>query len=191
MSKRGKNEGQEKYKIDRSIPHDENDQIFINVGESYYWWQHMYREKQYSKSKPSRSQLTQSSFFATLYDLEDKLQEFYCETKDDFDEFKESICDEIQELIDQCQESKDNMPEHLQDVGSGEILKERIDALENWKSEIDGVDCEDYDEEQLMEEIRENNPDANEDDLSEILQEHIQEFIDTAIGEIKETSAGL
>ena len=36
VSKKGKREGQTLSKIDRTLPEDEKDEIFINVGESYY-----------------------------------------------------------------------------------------------------------------------------------------------------------
>ena len=39
ISKKGKREGQTLSKVDRSQPANENDQILVNIGESYWWWE--------------------------------------------------------------------------------------------------------------------------------------------------------
>lgn len=45
----------------------------IAKGESYYWWKFKRGSKHYSKTRPRRSQLTQSDFLSQLYDAEDDL----------------------------------------------------------------------------------------------------------------------
>lgn len=211
ISEKGKKAGQEKSKIDRSTPADANDTIFIKKGEPYYWWQFMNSSKQYSKTQPRRSQLTQSGFLSSLYDLEDRVSECSCSDKDDFDSFKEEVTSEIEDLRSQCEDSLSNMPDSLQQSPTGELLQERIDGLENWASEIEGIEC-DYDEDELREQAkdevleskREDSEDqseealekitiedSDEDAIEERFNELAQEKVDEAISELQNTSAGL
>jgi len=123
------------------------------IGESYYWWKFAYGPKQYSKKKPLRSQLTQSAFLSSIYDIEDNLLEDY--TEDDAQE----LVAQLEELRDQCQESYDNMPETLQDSSdSGQTLQERIDGLEEWISEIQTIAWEETTPEEAAEIIEAANP---------------------------------
>ena len=115
---------------------------------SYYWWKFRHGGRRESKTYPKRSQLTQSNFLSQLYDLQDGIDERFSEaqTSDDFNSARDEVVAEIENLRDECQESLDNMPESLQYAPTGELLQERIDALENWSSEFENVDC-DFDEE--------------------------------------------
>lgn len=198
ISEKGKRKGQELTKKDRTIPENENDTIFIAKGESYYWWQFMHGGRILSKTAPKRSQLTQSGFLSGLYELEDRISEMSCETKDDFDSEKEDILSEIESMKDQCHESLDNMPESLQSSPTGELLQERIDALDGWYSEIESIECEEYDEDNIREELRTDNPkeeDESEDDFMERIDQetadHILELVNDAVGQLQETSSGL
>lgn len=143
----------------------------IKKGDSYYWWKFRFGGKHVSKEHPKRSQLTQSGFLTQLYDLQDRVGEFNCDTKDDFDSFKEEILSEIESLRDEQEEKRSNMPEQLQDSSSGELLQERYDALDSWHSEIDGIEVQDFEEE-------------SEDDNEE---SRVQEAID----ELQGTDSGL
>lgn len=167
----------------------------IKVGDSYYWWKFRYGGKHVSKEYPKRSQLTQSSFLSQLYDLEDRIGEFFCENKDDFDSFRDEIASEIENLKDECQSSLDNMPEHLQESS---VLTERVEALDSWQSEVENVECEDYDEEEIRDEKKseldredDEDEDAYESRIQEAVNEAIQEKVDQAIDDLRNTSAGL
>jgi len=135
-------------------------------GEDYYWWQFAFGTKQYSKTPPKRSQLTQSGFLSNLYDLQDGLINRFTDIEsisDDVDSFK----DELQDMLDECQDSLDNMPEHLQESStSGELLTERIDLLEQWVSDVESIDT-DIDD------------DLKGEDREERFHEIIGEVIDT------------
>jgi len=148
----------------------------IKKGESYYWWKFRYGSKKCSRTKPTRSQLTQSNFLSQLYDIEDKLSDFSCEDEDTFNAFKEEIMGEIEVLKDETQDSFDNIPEQLQSAPTGEFLQERIDALEQWYEEIDCIDCN-IDEEEIREEI------TTEEEENELPEEEIQERVDEKIKE--------
>ena len=45
--------------------------IKVEKGDSYYWWKFPYRPRTVSKTRPRRSQLTQSEFYAAMWDHED------------------------------------------------------------------------------------------------------------------------
>jgi hypothetical protein len=62
---------------------------------------------------------------------------------DEVEEAKNSLSEEIEDLMNETQDSLDSMPDHLQESSSsGELLQERIDALESWISDLDSVDLE-------------------------------------------------
>lgn len=126
----------------------------VEVGDKYYWWKFRYGGKRVSKTYPTRSQLTNSGFLQSLYELEDNL-EF---SREDLEGSVIDIVSQIESLRDECQDSLDNMPEHLQDSSeSGQLLQERIESLDQWISDLEGVDL-DVDEE-LTEEEKESRLD--------------------------------
>lgn len=128
----------------------------IKKGDSYYWWQFKFRSKQRSKTRPRRSQLTQSSFLGQVFDVEDRLGGI---TEDmDFESLKsevDEIVDELNNLMDDTQGSLENMPDQLQQASSGELLQERIDGIQEWITELEGIDCEIDTEGKSKEEILE------------------------------------
>jgi chromosome segregation ATPase len=112
-------------------------------GESYYWWKFRYGPKHYSKTRPHRSQLTQSAFYSQLWQLEDDFEGALSAVKDlqQVDELIESMIGDLEALMDECQESLDAMPESLQESSmSGELLAERIEGIEGWISELQSID---------------------------------------------------
>ena len=112
------------------------DNPVVKKGESYYWWKHAFGPKKFSKERPKASQLTQSSYLSQLYALQEGLSDRFT----DFDSLQDelqSLIDDLNQLGDECQDSLDSMPEHLQDSSSsGEMLQERIDAIEMATSEV-------------------------------------------------------
>lgn len=136
-------------------------------GESYYWWKFRYGGRQFSKNQPARSRLTQSGFLSQLYELEDNMGGRFgeCSSVEELQAEVENLRDEFDNLQNECQEALDNMPEHLQDSSSsGELLTERIEALEDWGGSLDGIDVEDYEgdldeiKEEVIGEIEGSNP---------------------------------
>lgn len=155
----------------------DNEEAGIKKGDSYYWWEFRYGGKRYSKTAPSRSQLTQSGFLSTLYSIEDNsIANFTADTVEEFNDNKESLRCEIEELREECQSSLDNMPDHLQESSSsGQMLTERIEALEEWESEIENIEV-DWD----------GDEDASRDD-----NEELATALDSAIEEIQTTGSNL
>lgn len=172
VSEKGKKAGQTKQVLDRTIPANDKDKILIAAGESYYWWAFKNGPKHYSKKEPKPSQLTQSAYLATIYDLQDRMANIR-ENVSDADSLQtelEDIKSEIETLRDEQEEKRDNMPESLQDSDTGTLLQERYDALDSAYSELDGIDT-DYEEksddelrEELAEDIDESDLDRPDDD---------------------------
>lgn len=134
------------------------DNPICKKGESYYWWKFRFGGKKYSLTPPSRSQLTQSAFLGQLYDLQDSHPFHHCKNMEDFESARETVIEDIQCMADESQESRDNMPEQLQDAPTGELLGERVEALEEWIAELEGVDIDidgELDEEELEDRVNE------------------------------------
>lgn len=118
------------------------DNSLVKKGEPYYWWKFRYGGKRLSKTYPKRSQLTQSNFYSQLWDLEDDISGFTAESGSDAESAKDEFAERIRDIGQECQDSLDNMPESLQYSPTGELLQERIDAMESMADEMEGVDCD-------------------------------------------------
>lgn len=143
----------------------------IKKGESYYWWKFRFGPKVMSKTPPKRSQLTQSDFLSQIYDIEDRISEMTADT--DFETEIQEIVSELENLRDECQEKLDNMPEQLQSCGSGEILQNRVDSLEEMISELESVDTS-------VDETKEEN--ETQEEFDERLSERKEEILDEIQG---------
>lgn len=179
VSQRGKRAGQTLTKLDRSQPEDENDEILINVGESYYTWCFYGGQPQYSKERPKPSQLTQNWFKQELYSIQEKIEEFEPEDVEDVATFVDDIRSDAESLRDECQEHLDNMPEQLQDSDSGQTLQERIDNLDSVIGDIDNFDSE-------FESQIEKEDDETDDEFLERQSEEKQQWLDDKTSEIQE-----
>jgi len=125
----------------------------IQKGDTYYWWKFRYGGKRMSKDYPKRQQLTNSGFLIQVYGIEDSYQQY--ETFEGLQEHIEDVCSQIEDLLSEVQDSLDAMPYHLQESSpTGELLTQRIESLEEWRSELESVDF-DVDEELTGEELEE------------------------------------
>ena len=112
----------------------------IKKGDSYYHWKFRYSPIRRSKTRPRRSQLTQSNFLSQWYEIEYDISPGSLE----------DIIERVETLIEECQESLYNMPEHLQDSSSsGEILQERIEGMQEWLDEALNAEFDTMSEEDL------------------------------------------
>lgn len=111
----------------------------IKKGSPYYWWKFKRGGKRFSLTPPRRSQLTQSSFYATIFDIEDDLAKVE-PNEDSVTGARDSAAEALRNLGDECQSSLDNMPEGLQQGSSGEMLQNRIAACGEKADEFDGLD---------------------------------------------------
>lgn len=179
---------------DHSQPADEKDTLLVAKGQDYYTWQFKNSPRQYSLKSPTRQQLTQSDYLISVYDLQDRIDEISAEDAETLQSLVEDIKSEIESLRDEQEEKRSNMPEHLQDVGSGETLQERYNALDEAVSALDGIDLEfeDPDIDDLLEELGWSEEDETEkpsdEEIEEKRQEKLQEWLDEKISEIQEIS---
>lgn len=159
-------------------------QYEIKKGESYYWWKFRFGSKQVSKTQPKRSQLTQSGFLSQIYDIEDRIGNI---TEDcDFESEIQDIVSELESLRDECEEKRDNMPEQLQDSGSGEILQNRYDSLDEMIDELGGIDLEVNEEDIKADTDREEK--ETDEEFNEKVEEAIREKRADVLSEIQGVS---
>jgi hypothetical protein len=187
--KGSKREGRTLTKIDRTIPADKKDQIMINVGESYWWWQFPHSPIYYSKTRPKRSQLTRSEFYSWLFDMEDDTIGAF-ELPEDIEDYKpedlEATRDEwvgeIESQKEELESRLDNMPDGLRDSS---VLNERIEGLDSWIGDLEGVDI-DWDDEELKKEATEKVKKVTNEEAG-ISTEAVQEaFLDMKRQKIEE-----
>lgn len=156
----------------------QKDNPAVKAGEPYYWWKHAFSPKQYSKTRPRPSQLTQSEFMGEYLsmgeDFEDALNG--TDTLEAVQSAVDDLKDRIEELRSETEERLQNMPDHLQDADTGQMMQERIDGLEAWADDLDSVDLEDFD------------PD-NYEGIPE--DEAIGEWLTEKCGELTSTDPGL
>lgn len=145
----------------------------IKAGESYYWWKFKRSGKQFSKTQPKRSQLTQSAFYAALYDLQDEIGD--APADDSLGSFAEDIASRLREIGEECQSSLDNMPEGLQQGPTGELLQERIDAMEAAADEVEGIEFTEPEDDDL------DLPEQEEGESDEDYQKRIADAREQAI----------
>lgn len=111
----------------------------IAAGDEYWYVKFRFGGKRYFKQYPRRSQTTQSAFYSTLWEIEDG--SIAGLTADEILKDQcEAVAQELRDLAQECQDSLDNMPEGLQQGSTGEMLQERIDALEAAADEFDEID---------------------------------------------------
>lgn len=149
----------------------------VKKGESYYWWKFKFGSKNYSKTPPKQSQLTQSEFLGTMYDIQDTISDLT--TDSDFESEIPEIVSELEQLRDECEERRENMPEQLQDSGSGEMLQNRYDEVEGMMNELDSIDT-DIDEEEIKRDTKEN-AEKEDDESEETFKERINDEVDEEI----------
>src|SRR5947207_3196895 len=112
----------------------------IKIGDSYYWWKFRTTGRHISKTKPSRSQLTQSEFYASLWNIEDSI---IASTPDDsFEDIISSAIEELIQLADNCEDKRSNMPESLQDSDTGQLLEERAQSCRDLADELSRIDLD-------------------------------------------------
>lgn len=125
------------------------DNPVCKAGESYYWWKFRYGGKRYSLTRPRPSQLTQSPYYSTIRSILEMIEDASPADPDEVISLRDEVRDQITELRDETQGSLDNMPDSLQYSPTGELLQERVLALDNAEGELDNID--EFDEEEPQE----------------------------------------
>jgi hypothetical protein len=114
----------------------------IKRGQSYWWWKFAYGSKRFSKTPPKRSQLTQSGFYATMYDAEDALADATAEfsKSHNYDQLAsdlESIAGDVRSAGEECADKKGNMPDSLQEGSTGQLLETRAEQCEQLAADLE------------------------------------------------------
>lgn len=122
----------------------QKDNPAVAKGQPYWWWKFPYRPKQYSATRPRRSQLTQSDKLGRIYDVEDDAAEnqrlyvdrygkhggaFALDTDLLTDQLREGA-DELDDVAEEYREGIENMPEALQQSQNAMESEEKADACE-------------------------------------------------------------
>lgn len=150
----------------------------IKKGEGYWWWKFNFGRKQYSKTQPTKYDLTRSEFQKQIYTIQDMIDAL-CDISPDVIEGEvQNILSEIENLKSECEEKLSNMPENLQESSpSGQILQERIDNLDSWYSDIENVDLSPIEDVEVDEtELGEGQ--TKEEKLEELKAEALESIID-------------
>jgi hypothetical protein len=116
----------------------------IEVGQPYYWWKFRFGGKHVSKTYPKPSQLTQSEFLSTIYDINERIDNI---DADNAAEEVPAIIDELDSLASEQEDKLSNMPDSLQQSPTGELLQNRADAVNDMKSELEDVDLDVFENE--------------------------------------------
>lgn len=145
----------------------QNGEVVIKKGESYYYWALGFRgRKQVSKTRPDRRQLTQSEYKLRIYDLEDELARITASSPEDLKSEVGSVVSSINEYKEELESNLDSVPDQLRDL---HVNNERIEALDNAVSELEGINFDDFDYDEDAEDSEEEQLDSwMEDKLSEI-----------------------
>lgn len=77
---------------------------------------------------------------------------------------RDDIVSEVESLKDETQGNFDNMPEGLQQGDSGQLLEQRVSTLEEFQSELEGLDIPDDEDDFDEQPIRDEWPDEGADD---------------------------
>jgi len=88
----------------------------------------------------------------------------------DLQSARDDLKQALEELRDETEESKSNMPDSLQEGSTGELMQERIDGLEEFIQELEGVEIPDEEESESDEEDEDTEPEA-ENNLEDSRQE--------------------
>lgn len=137
-------------------------------GESYYHWAFMVGgrggPKNYSKTPPKASQLTQSEFLGQMCDIEDEIGALAAD--DGLEASVADIAQRIRDLGEEQDSKKDGMPDGLQEGPTGQLLQARSERCGEIADELEGIDFNDKAEPEPAgkDEASANSEDEDEDD---------------------------
>ena len=127
-----------------------NPEAGIKVGDEYWWA--AFRSpgraqgyKRFWKSPPKRSELISSPFYAALAESEDTFNELAAQHDRNDPDLSNvasdlrSVAETIREIASEQEEKLSNMPEGLQQGGTGELLQERASNCESLADSIDSA----------------------------------------------------
>ena len=159
----------------------------IKKGESHYVWSIKMQRGgivRRSKTYPRQSQLTMSEYKGDAYRINEQIEDLKASDYSDVSDVesaRDDLVSNAEELRDSQQDKLDNMPEGLQQGSTGEMLQSRIDAMDQFISELESIDFDEFDEDQEHAEWSEDNRVNSEGQT-------IEEVIEALVDQIKEIS---
>lgn len=114
----------------------------IKKGDMYYYTRIKtgpYSSRQIRQLTPIRpSQMTTSEFLSQFYSLQEQLED-YKDGIADLAGFLNDLAGEARSLGEEEQGKYDNMPEGLQGGDTGEMIRERAEAMEQWADSLEAA----------------------------------------------------
>lgn len=175
--------------VHKAVARKDYPEAGIKRGQTYYWFKLYHGSKVRSLNRPLPSQMTGSPYLAAIRSL---LERDPPHTSEDVEAFRDEVVEDLQNLQEEAQSSLDNMPEGLQESSeSGQMLQERIDALDSAISDLEDLDIPDRssieDEEGTDQEAWDEALESYEDKESEEALEAAQDAKNQKIEEIDMT----
>jgi Zn-dependent M32 family carboxypeptidase len=131
-----------------------------------------------SECYPKQSELTSSEFHSAWESIKENTDFSSASTVEDLESARDEAVNEATNLRDETQGKFDNMPEGLQQGDTGQLLQERIDALEEVISNLESAD------------ISFEEPDKEEDATDEEHEQAVEEALSSRLQEIAEELDG-
>lgn len=119
----------------------------IKKGDSYYWWKNRAPGarsgvKRISKTRPRPSQTTGNPFMSQVYAIQESMDDCHPESLADIESQRDGWVEEIRALAEETEEKLNNMPDGLREGDTGQMLQERVDALNQWADDVENVDLD-------------------------------------------------
>lgn len=155
----------------------------IVKGEEYYQWSikatrggTTYRQHK-AHGYPKQSQLTNSKLSEAYAAIETAQTDLAAaSTKQEIEDVLQACADGIDGVRDEYQNSLDNMPDGLQTGTTGQEIQEKIDALEEFSSNLTSVDLDDDEYEEAAKEAgRTVDESTGEIDTSDLEPDNLED----------------
>ena len=168
----------------------------IKEGDGYKWWKFRFGGRRVrclkSECAPKPSDLTQSEFYGTLYDIQDSVETALDEFRNggepgDLASALNDAAGQLRDLGEECQGKLDNMPEGLQQGDTGQLLENRAqeceskaDELESAAGEVESIELYDDPVKYLADNEVAREEKESDEDYNKRVQKEMDEANETA-----------
>jgi hypothetical protein len=165
----------------------QKDNPVCKAGEPYYWWKFRYGGKRYSLTPPRPSQLTQSAYYGTVRGLIEQISDYNAEEPSDLESLRDEVAGEIRQAGEECNDSKENMPEGLQEGDTGQMLEERYNECESAADELESMDFE-FETELDLDDFKDEDikPEDAQKEFDDAVKSETQDWMMEKQGEMSE-----
>lgn len=168
----------------------------IEPGMGYYWWANKrpgsgsgYKQIRCEEHPPTLAERTPGRA-GQLMQIQSDLERSIgaCEGYDDLTNAQQEAADAIREFGAEFTEGADNMESGFgHETYQSQELHEKGEALESLADDIESLDIEEFDEDAVRAELAEDNDEADEDEIEELLNEKRNEWLDEQRDKIIDT----